>query len=82
MNEVIAFKILHDYVVAVRFQDGFESQVDIRPLIGKGFTKELLDFKKFNELKIESGGGLAWSNGFDICPNYLRQLAEQRKNVA
>jgi len=77
MNEIIDFKLAGHYKVWVKFQDGFENEVDIGPLIGKGFTAELLEKKEFNKVRIESGGGLAWENGFDICPNYLRELATQ-----
>jgi len=44
--------------------------------LGKGISKELLDIDKFKTLKIEPGGGLAWYNGYDFCPIYLRQLSE------
>lgn len=77
MNEIVDFKILNDFLLWIKFNDGFESEVDIKPLLGKGFTRELLVKKNFNNVFIEPGGGLAWENGFDICPNYLRQLAEE-----
>jgi len=48
--------------------------VNIKPLIGNGITKELLDETNFKKVKIESGGGLEWYNGYDICPNFLRNL--------
>jgi hypothetical protein len=32
---------------------------------------------------IEPGGGLAWENGLDFCPNYLRELqTKEEKNAA
>jgi len=36
-----------------------------------------LEEEKFKTLAIEPGGGLAWENGYDICPNYLRALVEK-----
>lgn len=75
MNEVIDFEILEGYKIKLSFQDGYSGIVDIRPMIGEGFTKELLQQEEFNKVQIEPGGGLVWPNGFDICPNHLRNLA-------
>lgn len=84
MNEIKQFEILSDYRIWLQFQDGVEKVVNIRPLIGKGFTAELLDYEKFKQVEIESGGGLAWPNGYDICPNFLKDFVEneQLKSVA
>ena len=43
MNEIVEFEILENYHIWLKFQDGYEKVVNIRPLIGQGFTKELLD---------------------------------------
>ncbi|AQG80903.1 DUF2442 domain-containing protein [Spirosoma montaniterrae] len=71
MNEVTAFRIVNGYQVWIKFQDGVEKIVDFEPFLGKGFTAELLQPEKFKQLYIEDGGGLAWPNGYDFCPNYL-----------
>lgn len=80
MNRIIEFKILKGYHVWLKFDDGFEANLDFKPFLGKGFTKELLDKNKFRTLSMEDGGGLAFYNGYDFCPNHLRSLAE-RKNL-
>ena len=82
MNELVEFEILSDYRIWLKFQDGYEKVVNIRPLIGQGFTKELLDHTNFNRVIIESGGGLAWYNGYDICPNFLREIPAEKKHLA
>ena len=82
MNEVIELTVLADYQVWLKFNDGEEKIVDLRPHIGEGFTAELLDYEKFKEVFIEPGGGIAWKNGYDFCPNYLRELAAHEKHVA
>lgn len=69
-----------NYLVEIQFQDGFKAQIDLEKYLNKGFAKELLDKNKFQEMFIEEGGGLAWPNGFDICPNFLRTLVD--KNTA
>ncbi|WP_162055380.1 DUF2442 domain-containing protein [Pontibacter pamirensis] len=82
MNEIVEFETLSNYRIWLKFQDGYEKVVNIKPLIGKGFTKELLDYNNFNNVTIESGGGLEWYNGYDICPNFLREMPEEKKHVA
>ena len=82
MNAVKEFKVSGDYKIWIRFEDGYESIIDIKPLLKKGIALELLEATSFNKVIIESGGGLAWENGFDICPNSLRELAEVKMNVA
>lgn len=71
MNEVKEFQILGNYQIWIKFQDELEKVVDFKPFLGKGFTTELLNSDKFEQVFIEDGGGLAWPNGYDFCPNYL-----------
>ena len=78
MIEVTKIKTLDNYLIWLRFSDGEEKVVNLEPFIGKGFTKELLDRQKFKQVFIEPGGGIAWENGFDFCPNFLRELQEER----
>jgi len=82
MNAIKEYKVLRDYEIWIRFADGFENTVHLKPFLNKGIAVELLDFTAFSKVSIESGGGLAWENGFDICPNSLRELAEQKIQVA
>jgi hypothetical protein len=74
MNEVIDLKVLDNYQISIRFKDGIEKIVNIHRFLGKGITKELLDYENFKKVTIEPGGGIAWFNGFDFCPNYLKEL--------
>lgn len=74
MYETIEIKVLDNYRIWVKFNDGEERVINILPFLNKGIAKELLDVKKFNEVKIDSGGGIFWSNGYDFCPNYLKTL--------
>lgn len=81
MEQVEKIEVIGIYKIWVRFSDGEEKVVNVRPLIGEGFTKELLETEKFNEVYIEEGGGLAWPNGFDICPNYLKTMQDEAQKV-
>lgn len=81
MNEVVQIKVLDGYRIWLKFNDGEEKVVDFRSYIGKGFTAELLNPEKFKQVAIEPGGGIAWDNGYDFCPNFLKELADERKQV-
>ncbi len=81
MNEVIELKVVEDFIVWLKFSDGDEKLVNLKPYLGKGFTKELLDPTNFNKLFVEPGGGIAWENGYDFCPNFLKELQDIRHKV-
>ena len=74
MNEGIDIKILGDYKIRIKFSDGTDKVINFRKFLNNGITRELLDYKLFLKAKIEPGGGIAWPNGYDFCPNYLREL--------
>ena len=77
MNKVIEIKILKNYIVWLKFEDGFSSEINLKPFLGKGIAKELLEEDKFNTLNIEDGGGISFYNGYDFCPNQLRLLTDK-----
>lgn len=82
MDKVIQFKVLEDYNIWLRFSDGEEKIIYIQPFLGKGFTRELLNYEAFKKVFIEPGGGIAWENGYDFCPNYLKNLKGEREHVS
>lgn len=73
------FKVLENYNIWLKFNDGEEKTINFRPFIGKGITSELLDYDNFKKVYIDSAGGLAWENGYDFCPNYLKELVDKNK---
>ena len=56
----------------------------------RGGVEQLLFFSwlysveqdKFKQVFIEPGGGIAWKNGYDFCPNYLKELQAEKKHLA
>ena len=76
------FKLIGDFRIWIKFNDGFETTINIKPLLGKGISTQLLPAIAFKKVSIESGGGLAWENGFDIWPNYLREIAQEKNHSA
>lgn len=69
---------MENYKIRLFFEDGHNSEIDFESFLQKGFARELLKKEKFAEVYIESGGGLAWKNGFDFCPNFLYEISTKQ----
>jgi len=82
MDRVISVKPLENYMLEIEFADGLRKVIDIRPFIGKGISVALKDEGYFRQVKLEDGGGIAWDNGYDFCPNFLRDDVPAVKVVA
>lgn len=74
MESIIEVRPLGNYTILIRFADNFESTIHIKPYITTGISTRLLDIDYFNKVKTDESGGIAWENGFDFCPNFLREL--------
>ncbi len=74
MNEIVDLKVLNNYEIWIKFSDGIDKTIGFKKFFQKGFSRELLDYSLFSKVKIEPGGGIAWPNGYDFCPNFLREL--------
>jgi hypothetical protein len=68
-------EVLPHYTLNLHFNDGVVKTISFLPFIQKGFARQLLDSDYFAQVKIESGGGLEWPNGYDFCPNFLHELS-------
>ena len=77
MEAVIEVKPLENYTVWVRFSDKSDAIINLKPFISGGISKRLLDYNYFKQVKIDEFGGIGWENGYDFCPNYLREIAEK-----
>jgi hypothetical protein len=58
-------------LIEITFSDETSKIVDLRPYIGDGISKALKDEAFFQQVQIESGGGIYWPNGYDFCPEFL-----------
>lgn len=65
-----------NFKLQITFKDGFKKTVNINSFISKGISKKLKDKQYFQKVSIDPLGGIFWPNGFDFCPNYLREIAE------
>ena len=76
MESVVEVKVLENYNLWVKFADNFTATIDIKPFINTGISKQLSDIDYFKRVKIDQFGGIAWENGYDFCPNFLRELTD------
>ncbi len=81
MNRIIQVIPSEPGWLTLTFSDGFCTTVDLNAFLIKGIARELLDTDRFNEVTTEPGGGIAWPNGFDACPQFLRELAEKQQGA-
>jgi hypothetical protein len=82
MNTVVKVIPKATHRVVLTFADGFIAEVDLRPLLTKGIALHVASPHLFTQVTTEPGGGIAWPNGFDLCPEFLRELAEKRQVAA
>jgi hypothetical protein len=72
MDKVVSVRPLENYLLEIEFADGFRKVIDIGPFIEKRISAALKDESYFRQVTLEEGGGIAWPNGYDFCPNFLR----------
>ena len=77
LPQVIRAKHVRGFVVATRFDDGTEKQVDISQWFKGPVFKALRDSRFFKKFFIEAGT-LAWPNGVDIAPEALYEAKDLR----
>jgi hypothetical protein len=50
MDRVRDLKVLQNYRIWIKFEDGEEKTINFRPFLTKGFSTELLDYDKFSRV--------------------------------
>jgi hypothetical protein len=76
MHKIISVAAFDDFTILIKFNDGIEKIVNIKPLIGKGVSSSLEDLDYFKNVRL-TDGFIHWDNGFDFCPNFLYQYTPQ-----
>jgi Protein of unknown function (DUF2442) len=70
IHKIIEVIPLSDFNLRIKFDNGKSKDIDIKPFINKGISKELEDTDFFNKVKAIDGY-ITWENGYDFCPNFL-----------
>ncbi len=81
MNKVVEIEVLDDKNILVHFEDGESKIINFQPFIGQGLSAPLSDPEYFKKVCIDNGGGVEWPNGFDFCPNFLKDLVPNDKVI-
>ncbi len=71
--DIIEVKVINDYNLALKFEDGKTGQVDISLLIPfQGIFEPLKDKQYFNSVYVNPEiGTICWKNGADLSPAFL-----------
>lgn len=79
--DVIGVKVVKDYIVRLKFDDGCSGIVDISEIIPfKGVFEPLNDKNCFSKVVVNPEiGTICWENGADLSPTYLREKIQQEK---
>ena len=69
---VIEAKYIDDYRLWLSFNDGATGEVDLSPELFGELFEPLKDKRLFSSFKLE-GHTIAWDNGADFAPEFLRE---------
>ena len=83
MRKITRVKVLPDYRIELKFDDGISGVVDLSALVGKGVFDFWRDRHAFEQVQIGSFGELVWGNQVDLCPDslYLKVTGKKPEDV-
>lgn len=80
MCRVVSLKYKDEYKIELTFSDGICTIMDFYPFIGDGISAKLLDKEYFHQAKIDEYGNITWANGYDFCPFFLKEVANNAED--
>ena len=76
-SRVVEARHVREYTVFLRFQDGIEGEVDLRPQLYGEVFEPLKDPEYFRQFRVDSDlHTLVWPNGADFAPEFLYERAQ------
>jgi hypothetical protein len=90
LYDVIAFEIVDDYTLWLKFDDGFERTINFEPVLYGEVFELLRTLEIFNQVVLNPDTGtIEWPTGADFDPETLRnwpqyvdKIIERRKQLA
>lgn len=83
---VIEYKKISTYRLLVKFDDGYEREIDFRPVLNGELYGPLLDERIFDQVEIDPEiHTLVWPNGADFDPETLHdwpKYVDEMKRLA
>jgi hypothetical protein len=80
---VVNAKIIEEYKIEIKFNDGADGIIDFQPIIAndkREIIKELLDKDKFQTVQV-AYDTLVWENGVDFAPEYLYEIIKMKEHI-
>lgn len=76
---VTSAQVCGPYSLRVRFNDGVAKRVNLRPLLGRGVFKRLLDPRQFATIRLSRKWGVVYwpPDDIDLAPEALHDLPEE-----
>ena len=71
MKKITALKVLGNYRVALRFNDGVAGEVDFSSKPRTGVFTFWNSYENFHKARIGEAGELVWNDQIDFCPDSL-----------
>jgi len=71
MKRITALKVLDDYRLWLRFNDGVEGEIDFSRKPRTGVFAFWNDAENFRQARIGDCGELIWNDQIDFCPDSL-----------
>ena len=79
--ELVDAKYIKDFIVWVRFDDGVQGEIDLKPELYGPVFEPLLDPSQFRKFFIHPEfHTLVWESGADIAPEFLHEKAQSCVN--
>jgi hypothetical protein len=76
-HDVAGVAYVKDYVLIVRFDDGFERTIDFEPILLGPLFGPLRDLRLFRQARVDNDlGTIVWPTGADIAPEVLYDWPE------
>ena len=82
MHRIVSVQPQPDFTLLISFEDGLTKRINVRLFIGEGVSQPLADWENFRQVAIDEGGGIFWPNGYDFCPEFLRDYHEAEQILA
>ena len=74
---LVAANYVRQFTIWVRFDDGVEGEIDLKPELYGPLFEPLLDLTQFRKFSIHPEfHTLVWENGADIAPDFLHEKAQ------
>ena len=83
MRKIVTVKVLAEFNLELKFDDGVIGTVNLNHLAGKGVFSAWRDPSVFKQVRIGPSGELIWADHIDLCPDalYLKVTGKRPEDV-